>query len=54
MKIINRPLYLDKVMRLLEKGMMVIITSQRRVGKSYLFLDDIWAEKLSEHGGWAF
>lgn len=36
--IIERPIYLDKAMRLLNKGMMLIITGQRRVGKSYLLL----------------
>lgn len=36
--IIERPLYLDKAMRLLDKGMMLIITGQRRVGKSCLLL----------------
>lgn len=36
--IIERPVYLDKAMRLLDKGMMLIITGQRRVGKSYLLL----------------
>lgn len=36
--IIERPIYLDKAMRLLDKGMMLIITGQRRVGKSYLLL----------------
>lgn len=36
--IIERPIYLDKAMRLLDKDMMLIITGQRRVGKSYLLL----------------
>ncbi|MCM1482984.1 MAG: ATP-binding protein [Muribaculaceae bacterium] len=36
--IIERPIYLDKAIRLLDKGMMLIITGQRRVGKSCLLL----------------
>lgn len=37
-EIIQRPIYLDKAKRLLDKGMMLFITGQRRVGKSFLLL----------------
>lgn len=36
MPIINRPLYLDRVVSRLDAGMMLILVGQRRVGKSYI------------------
>ena len=36
MKIINRPDYTNKVLRLFGKGLIIALTGQRRVGKSYI------------------
>ncbi len=36
MKIIERRLYLDKIIGHLNHGMMLILVGQRRVGKSFL------------------
>lgn len=36
--IINRPLYMDHITSLLNRGMMLFLVGQRRVGKSYLLL----------------
>ena len=36
--IINRPLYMDYIRSLLNRGMMLFLVGQRRVGKSYLLL----------------
>lgn len=36
MNIINRPDYTDKVMRLFGKGLIIALTGQRRVGKSFI------------------
>ncbi len=36
--IINRPLYMDHIISLLNRGMMLFLVGQRRVGKSYLLL----------------
>lgn len=36
MKIIDRPLYIDRITRRLNKGMMLVLVGQRRVGKSFL------------------
>lgn len=36
--IINRPLYMDHIRSLLNRGMMLFLVGQRRVGKSYLLL----------------
>lgn len=37
-RIIKRPLYLDHIISLLNRGMMIFLVGQRRVGKSYLLL----------------
>ncbi len=34
MKIIERPIYLNRIISLLDTGMMIVLTGQRRVGKS--------------------
>lgn len=36
MKIISRQIYIDHILRFLNKGMMIALTGQRRVGKSYV------------------
>ena len=36
MEIIERPTYLNHIISLLGKGMMLILVGQRRVGKSYM------------------
>ncbi len=36
--LINRPLYMDHIVSLLNRGMMLFLVGQRRVGKSYLLL----------------
>ncbi len=36
MEIINRNIYVDHIMRFIDKGMMIALTGQRRVGKSYV------------------
>ena len=36
MNIINRPDYTDKVLRLFGKGLIIALTGQRRVGKSFI------------------
>lgn len=36
MNIINRPDYTDKVLRLFDKGLIIALTGQRRVGKSFI------------------
>lgn len=36
MKIISRPNYVDHVHRFMDKGLMIALTGQRRVGKSYV------------------
>lgn len=36
MEIISRPNYIDHVLRFIDKGMIIALTGQRRVGKSYI------------------
>lgn len=36
MEIIERPIYLNHIVKLLDRGMMMILTGQRRVGKSFM------------------
>lgn len=36
MKIIERPLYLNRIIRQLNRGMMLVLVGQRRVGKSFM------------------
>ncbi|MDE5812752.1 MAG: ATP-binding protein [Muribaculaceae bacterium] len=36
MKIIERPIYLDRIIRQLNRGMMLVLVGQRRVGKSFM------------------
>lgn len=36
MKIIDRPIYIERILRQLNRGMMLILVGQRRVGKSFL------------------
>ncbi len=36
MEIKSRPIYVDHILRYLDKGLMIALTGQRRVGKSYL------------------
>lgn len=37
-RIIPRPIYLDHILEVIDKGMMIILVGQRRVGKSYILL----------------
>lgn len=39
MEIISRQTYIDHILRFLNKGMMIALTGQRRVGKSYVLRD---------------
>lgn len=36
MKIIERPIYLERILRNINRGMMLVLVGQRRVGKSFL------------------
>lgn len=36
MKIIDRPIYIDRITRQLNRGMMLVLVGQRRVGKSFI------------------
>ncbi len=36
MNLINRPLYIDRILKLIDKDVMLFLIGQRRVGKSYL------------------
>lgn len=47
MEIISRQIYIDHILRFLNKGMMIALTGQRRVGKSYVLreLADIIRKK---------
>lgn len=36
MKIIERPIYIDRIVRQLNRGMMLVLVGQRRVGKSFI------------------
>ncbi len=36
MKIIERPIYLNRILRQLNRGMMLVLVGQRRVGKSFI------------------
>lgn len=36
MKIIDRPIYLNRIIRQLNRGMMLVLVGQRRVGKSFI------------------
>lgn len=46
MNIIERPIYVDRVLRHLDRGMMLVLVGQRRVGKSFIlrYLAD-WLRK---------
>ena len=46
MEIISRDTYINRIMRYVDKGMIIVLTGQRRVGKSYM-LRQI-AQKLNE------
>ena len=39
MEIITRKIYIDKIVKFLNKGMILALTGQRRVGKSYILKD---------------
>lgn len=46
MKIIERPIYLERIVSRLNRGMMLILVGQRRVGKSYLLRQlRLWLEE---------
>lgn len=46
MKIIERPIYLQRIVSRLNRGMMLILVGQRRVGKSYLLRQlKLWLEE---------
>ncbi len=36
MEVINRPIYLNHITSLLDRGTMIILIGQRRVGKSFM------------------
>ena len=36
MEVINRPIYLNHIVSLLDRGTMIILIGQRRVGKSFM------------------
>jgi hypothetical protein len=36
MEVINRPIYLNHIISLLDRGTMIILVGQRRVGKSFM------------------
>ena len=36
MKIIDRPIYINRIIRQLNRGMMLVLVGQRRVGKSFI------------------
>ena len=38
MKILNRPYYSDRIKAFIGKGIIKVLTGQRRVGKSYILL----------------
>ena len=38
MEVINRPLYLDYIVSRLDRGTMIILIGQRRVGKSFMLM----------------
>lgn len=46
-RLIIRQNYLDKILKYLEKEMIIVLTGQRRVGKSYL-LKQFYQEKIKE------
>ena len=39
MEIIRRQMYLDHIISVMNKNMMLVLVGQRRVGKSYILLD---------------
>lgn len=46
--VIDRPIYLDHIVSLLNKGSMIILVGQRRVGKSYMLKQlQLWLSKNS-------
>lgn len=49
MTIINRPDYTDKVLRLFGKGLIIALTGQRRVGKSFIMKQVIQLLSHDEH-----
>ena len=50
MKLIDRPLYTERIVSRLNKGMMLVLIGQRRVGKSFLLrLTKRWIEE-NRHG----
>lgn len=49
MEIITRPLYLNRIISLLNRGMILVLIGQRRVGKSYMLKQlQIWLESNEE------
>ena len=50
MDLINRPHYSSKLDNLLGKGVLIVLTGQRRVGKSYV-MKELVARKVNEPGG---
>lgn len=55
MNLINRPIYVDRLVSRLNKGMMIVLIGQRRVGKSFLLrlLKD-WIERNSPQASIAY
>ena len=49
MNIINRPDYTDKVLRLFGKGLIIALTGQRRVGKSFIMKQVINQLSANDH-----
>jgi len=48
MKIINRPIYTEKIKSFIGKGLIKVLTGQRRVGKSYILLQLMQELKVTE------
>lgn len=44
MDLISRPNYYNRLERLLGKGALIVLTGQRRVGKSYVLFSAIFCE----------
>ena len=49
MDLISRPNYYSKLEKLLGKGVLIVLTGQRRVGKSYV-MKELVARKQEEAG----
>ena len=48
MELIARPQYYSKVEKLLGKGILIVLTGQRRVGKSYVMKEIVQRKQLDD------